>query len=312
VAACVFRCAVAELHHIKSLELAWQGDDGDGSGVLGYGLEHQLDGGSWAVWTTGTPDYTSTLFGLYLEGVHGFRVWTQDGAYHQAWSAEQTVVADRTSPTVTLTLSEQSDYAHVSGNTLYYAENSGSFAVTAALTDTLAGLADVTFPDTTSPGISYALFGATTATRSRTYTFSEGTTEEGAYQVAATDRATNVSTATFTVIRDTTPPQVWLEVPRRVTTATIPLTWGAEDTQSGIARYDVQVSVEDGDWTDWLTGTLETEATYVAEEGEWFAFRVTANHPRNNGQKERPPAQARAGGPFRSLPFSSDAPRQSG
>jgi len=90
------------------------------------------------------------------------------------------------------------------------------------------------------------------------------------------------------------------------------VTWSSSDAASGVARYDVQVQVEDGDWTDWLTDTLETETTYVAEEGEWFAFRVTANHPRNNGQKERPPACVWAGGPFRSLPFGSDAPRQSG
>ncbi|MFQ6102532.1 MAG: hypothetical protein ACE5OS_15070 [Anaerolineae bacterium] len=43
-----------------------------------------------------------------------------------------------------------------------------------------------------------------------------------------------------------------------------------------MARYDVQVRVEDGEWTDWLTDTLATEATYVAQSGQRFTFRVTA------------------------------------
>ena len=70
-----------------------------------------------------------------------------------------------------------------------------------------------------------------------------------------------MTTETFRLTRDAEPPQVWLDVSRRVYSgaASIPVTWGATDDTSGMARYDVQVRVEDGDWTTWLTDTLATE-----------------------------------------------------
>jgi len=177
---------------------------------------------------------------------------------------------------ITLTPSEHSDYAHVDGVALFYGLGSGAFTVTAVLKDTLAGMAQVTFPDTTSPGITYTLAGDTSATRSHTYTFTAANTFSAVPAVAAADRATNVTTETFRLTRDTAPPQVWVDAPCRVYAASIPVTWGAADDASGVAHYDVQVQVEDGEWTDWLTGTLNTKATYALDEGQWFSFRVTA------------------------------------
>ncbi len=188
----------------EGILLTWQGDDGDGSGVAAYGLEHQLGGGSWVVWTSGGETYTATPFGLYPEGVHGFRVWALDAAGHVGQSEEQTVAADRTPPAITLTLSERSPCAHVSGDTLYYYIScSGTFTATTTLADPLSGLAQVTFPDATGPGATYTLSGTASTTSSHVYNFDGSNTFNGTVVVTTTDRATNSAGYSFKIIRGT-------------------------------------------------------------------------------------------------------------
>jgi len=80
-------------------------------------------------------------------------------------------VADRTPPTLTLTLSEDSAYAHATGDTLYYSDASGAFTVTATAGDGLAGLSAVTFPDTVSEGMAYDQGGALQAAVAHLYRF---------------------------------------------------------------------------------------------------------------------------------------------
>ena len=74
-------------------------------------------------------------------------------------------------PTLALTLSESSPYAHADGDTVYYGLGSGAFTVTAQASDVLAGLAQITFPETTSAGHTYAFDGESSAARSWDYTF---------------------------------------------------------------------------------------------------------------------------------------------
>ncbi|MEI7744201.1 MAG: glycosyl hydrolase family 18 protein, partial [Chloroflexota bacterium] len=57
--------------------------------------------------------------------------------------------------------------------------------------------------------------------------------------------------------------------------------WTATDT-SGVAGYDVQVSVDGGAWTDWLAGTRATSDIYLGSDGHGYAFRVRARDARGN------------------------------
>lgn len=59
------------------------------------------------------------------------------------------------------------------------------------------------------------------------------------------------------------------------------VTWSATD-ESVIASYDVQVSVDGGDWTDWLLATTATSALYQGADGHGYAFRVRARDSRGN------------------------------
>src|SRR4051794_36680659 len=51
--------------------------------------------------------------------------------------------------------------------------------------------------------------------------------------------------------------------------------WTGKDA-SGIASYDVQVSVNGGRWKAWLSGTRATSAVFSGRHGAGFAFRVRA------------------------------------
>lgn len=65
-------------------------------------------------------------------------------------------------------------------------------------------------------------------------------------------------------------------MPARSGSPTIPVEWSGSDQDSGVAGYDVQVKVDDGGWTSWLTVTTATEAVYSGELGHQYTFRVRA------------------------------------
>ncbi len=257
------------------LNLRWAGDDGAGSGIVGYGVEHRYGGGEWGEWASGGAEYTAALYPLHQEGVYGLRVRAVDRVGRVGYSAAQSVVADRTPPTLTLALTENSPYAHVAGQTAYYGVGSGGFTVTATLADGTAGLAEVVFPDATTSGAAYGLNGAASAAVSHAYTFTAASTFSGAVPVTVTDRATNVTVRRFTVERDATAPQVWLDAPTRVYTAPFTVTWGASDAQAGVAWYDLDVSVDGGSWQRVLTQTTATAHT-IGQSANYFFFRLTA------------------------------------
>ena len=72
------------------------------------------------------------------------------------------------------------------------------------------------------------------------------------------------------------PPDVWVSAPARVTTHTVPLTWGGQDGASGLAGYDVDLQVDAGAWQRVLTHTQATAHTFTDLPGERYTFRVTA------------------------------------
>ncbi len=81
---------------------------------------------------------------------------------------------------------------------------------------------------------------------------------------------------------DRTPPRVGI----RPLAATTPdegvwVTWGGWD-DTAVASYDVQVSVNGGPWTDWLTGTTASGEVYLAAHGQTVAFRARARDRTGN------------------------------
>ncbi|RLC89429.1 MAG: hypothetical protein DRI37_03810, partial [Chloroflexi bacterium] len=267
------------------LDFDWQAVE-TGSGVATQGLQ-RFAAGAWNTLISGGAGYHHTYLSLQ-EGHYRFRAQAVDGVGHVGHSAEQAVVVDRTRPGLTLQVSAESLYAYVDGTAIYYGPATGVFTVTATGNDPLAGLAGVTFPAATTPGAAYPLAGAATAEATHVYTFTEAATFADAAVVTAADRAGNVSQATFHVFRDATPPDVWVSAPARVTTNTVPLTWGGQDGDAGLAWYDVDLRLADGAWQRVLTHTHAVAHTFTDLAGDRYGFRVTAtDHVGNAATAER-------------------------
>ncbi|WP_406698318.1 MBG domain-containing protein [Singulisphaera sp. Ch08] len=58
----------------------------------------------------------------------------------------------------------------------------------------------------------------------------------------------------------------------------VTVSWAGEDDPggSGVARYDLFVSVDGGPFTSWLIGTTQTSAVYAGEFGRRYAFQAMA------------------------------------
>jgi hypothetical protein len=92
---------------------------------------------------------------------------------------------------------------------------------------------------------------------------------------------------------DAGPPTSWVEaLPAVVNTPEFPVTWDGQDDEggSGIARYDVYVAADGGNFTRWLAAVTEISATFTGEPGHTYAFYAVATD--NVGHRELVPATA--------------------
>lgn len=68
----------------------------------------------------------------------------------------------------------------------------------------------------------------------------------------------------YDVIDDTSPPVVTVEPLPTYVGRTFPMRWQGDDVgNAGLAHYDVQYRVDDGEWIDWLTTVDETVAEFM-------------------------------------------------
>jgi hypothetical protein len=88
---------------------------------------------------------------------------------------------------------------------------------------------------------------------------------------------------TGTVNVDMTKPTSSMAALLAFSNATIALSWSGSDALSGISTYDVQVRAGSGGiWTDVLTNTASTSATYNGANGTTYYFRVRARDAAGN------------------------------
>ena len=84
-------------------------------------------------------------------------------------------------------------------------------------------------------------------------------------------------------INDTTAPVVGLmALPATTGDLGFTVAWRGADDRSGLAWFDVQVSVDGGPWKAWLTHVKVTSATFQGVQGHGYAFRVRAADGRGN------------------------------
>ncbi len=80
---------------------------------------------------------------------------------------------------------------------------------------------------------------------------------------------------------DVTPPASEV-APLSSTCSGIEVQWSGADAHSGVASYDVLVSVDGGSFAPWLTATTATSAVYYGEIGSTYAFASVARDAAGN------------------------------
>ncbi|MFN8629438.1 MAG: FlgD immunoglobulin-like domain containing protein [Chloroflexota bacterium] len=70
-------------------------------------------------------------------------------------------------------------------------------------------------------------------------------------------------------------------LPIKYTDEGIVVSWAAADV-STVSKYDLQVSIDGGAWTAWLTGVAKTSDVYMGADGHAYAFRVRATDSKGN------------------------------
>lgn len=81
-------------------------------------------------------------------------------------------------------------------------------------------------------------------------------------------------------------------LPATTATTDFTVSWSGNDEGSGIANYDVFVSVDGQESALWLDDTADTSATYTGESGHTYAFYSVARD--NVGHLQEVPTEAQA------------------
>jgi len=89
---------------------------------------------------------------------------------------------------------------------------------------------------------------------------------------------------TGTIIDPSPPVSAVKKLPDYVTSTSVGVEWTGSDGAggSGIAGYDVQMRDGSGPWTDWLTGTASTAASFDGVQGHSYSFQVRARDRAGN------------------------------
>ena len=87
--------------------------------------------------------------------------------------------------------------------------------------------------------------------------------------------------------QDTLPPSVSISGPVTATTQ-IDLGWSGSDDGSGMAAYDVLVSIDGGAFTAWLVGETAVSASYPSELGHIYQFMVVGRDQADNQASSSP------------------------
>jgi hypothetical protein len=87
--------------------------------------------------------------------------------------------------------------------------------------------------------------------------------------------------------QDTLPPAVSISGPVTATTQ-ISLSWSGSDAGSGMADYDVLVSVDGAEFSEWLVGKTADSTSYPSEIGHSYQFMVVGYDQAGNQASSRP------------------------
>jgi len=185
-------------------------------------------------------------------------------------------VSATVSDTITLDTAAPEGSIVINGGAAYAA--SPSITLTLSASDATSGLAQVQFSNDGS-----AWSGWETYTTTKAWALTSGDGLKTVY-VQYSDNAGNISVFSDAITLDTTPSDSAVDpLPAYQTVPAFTVSWSGADALSGLAGFDVQYKDSvDGAWTDWLTDTTATSASFTGQDGYTYAFRVRARDNTGN------------------------------
>lgn len=86
-----------------------------------------------------------------------------------------------------------------------------------------------------------------------------------------------------TFVDGVAPVILYVRAPFAVGERTFLVSWlGDDQGGSGLVNYDLQVRVDQGTWTDWVTNSTETSKSYTGAYGRTYSFRARARDKAGN------------------------------
>jgi hypothetical protein len=229
------------------------------------------DNASWTSWEAYATSRAWTL--AAGDGPKTVSVQYRDALNNTSGSFSDGISLDAAGPTGTININGGAAYTDNTAVTLAF-----------AVADTGSGVAEMRF---SNDGAAWSPWEPYAAGKAWSIPAGDGT---AMVYAQFNDLNGNVSSnATDTILLDTLPPSSSATSPAQVAGLSFTVSWSGSDALSGVASYDVQYRVgAAGMWTDWLSGTTATSATFgpgapvTVTPGETYYFRVRAHDGAGN------------------------------
>jgi|GEM_PF-2352723 len=251
--------------------VTWSGGDAL-SDVKNYDIQvsEAQAPGTWGNWLTAT---TATS-GEFL-GINGHTYYFRSRAWDDAGNGE--AYPDVADAHTTVNLASTLVIAWVHDGLSDDADWTTSTTTLSANWAAAAGATSYEYGIGTSPGgtetLTWTSAGPVTSVTNSALSLANG--ENYYFSVRAVVGSTHGPVTTSNSIRvDASAPASSVAVlPATTPTEVFSVNWSGSDYVSGVAHYDVQVKVDDGGWTDWLTATPLTWSQYAGEIDHTYYFR---------------------------------------
>ena len=224
--------------------------------ITGTDSSHQWSFGDGSVSNLPNPAYTYWTPGLYTVtlDVVGPGGWTT-----VVKPAYISVAPDTVPPTGSLTINDGALY----------------ITTTQVMLNQLAvdpsGLADMRF---SNDNVSWSSWENYTPTK--VWNLPSGDGPKTVY-AQVRDVPGNVAAFSDGITLDSTPPSAAVTaLPPFIGVETFTVAWSGSDAYVGLANFDMQYRIGAGNWTDWLTETIQTSAAFTGVHAQTYHFRARA------------------------------------
>ncbi|MEW5761035.1 MAG: FG-GAP-like repeat-containing protein, partial [Candidatus Thermoplasmatota archaeon] len=260
--------------------VSWSGEDAV-SGINYYDIYVSDNGASFKLWKSKTKETSAIFTGQEGHKYEFYSIATDKAGNREVKSIGETeTIVDSVSPissvhqlpnyenktTFKISWSGKDSGSGIKNYAIYYSENESDFKVW--LSETTNNSADFTGLN----GVKYSFYSIAT---------------DFAGFAEIKDKADT------TTIIDALPPISKIsQLPEYQTSTSFSVYWSGEDDTSGISKYTIYVSIDNGSYEIWLKDVETTYGTYNGKDGHSYSFYSIATDKAGNIEEKMPVKEA--------------------